>query len=78
MKKAQIAIIFILILFLIAIAIILFYAGTQPNFNCNEKCLKECNRFNYTFYKMEHCGLRWEKCWCFDENKKPEDIGGLP
>jgi hypothetical protein len=44
---------------------------------CEENCKKECQRFNYTFYKIVNCYLRWENCWCLDENNKPKSIGAL-
>lgn len=68
-----------LILFILLSLLINLFNTDKDNVNtCEEKCKKECQKFDYTFYKIENCYLRWERCWCYDENHKPKDIGSLP
>lgn len=50
----------------------------KPENSCEARCTKECAKFDYKFYKIESCGIRWENCWCLDENGKPKSIGSLP
>lgn len=84
-KRANIwitAIIFIL--FIITATVIVFYVSsvyeTKPGelSPCEQRCQKECQKFDYTFYKIDNCYIRWENCWCLDENKKPKALGELP
>lgn len=91
-KKGDIDIMDLLLWILFGLIIFLLIGGVFNLFNnkkdssgnsitasqyCDNKCKKECEKFDYTFYKIENCYLRWEKCWCYDENHKPKDIGGI-
>lgn len=65
-----------IIIVIIIFAIIYFsYNDFQKEFTDN--CKKECNKFNYGFYKIEDPGsLQNYNCWCLDDDK-PKNIGNI-
>jgi hypothetical protein len=56
-----------IIIFLLIMGIMSFLNDSPNNPNkvstCEKKCRSECQKFDYTFYKIENCYLRWENCW---------------
>ena len=75
---------FILIAFAIISSIIIIsgtinYLKNPPESN-GSICTKECNKFNYTFYRLEDTstyGRVSTNCWCLDLEKNPKDLGRI-
>ena len=53
------------------------YYMTPEDFEPRPTCNDQCNSLGYTYYKIDNKGLRWENCWCFDEEHKPISTGNI-
>ena len=65
-----------LIIMLIACVIGLIFS-LKPLKSFEPKCSKECQKFNWTFYKVEMAYANNIDCYCLNEFEKPQNIGAL-
>lgn len=79
MKKENLNEIFnwaLIILFILCIIGIIF--SLRPLKSFEPECSKECQKFDWTFYKVEMAYANNVDCYCLNEFEKPQNIGALP